>query len=108
MAAEKEEPMTGGPLDVFTRLESEVRLYPHHFPVVFAHGDNERLRDESAREDIDFFSGSGALPDGPDNPRFIRSVVAYLQARGIPLSLRLATLANRRFLARLAPAARVP
>src|SRR5260370_40864631 len=108
MGGGKEERMTGGPLDVFTRLESEVRLYPHHFPVVFAHGDNERLRGDSGREYIDFFSGSGALNYGHNNPRFIRAVVAYLQAGGILHSLDMATVAKRRFLERFEQVVLVP
>ncbi|HEV7515040.1 MAG TPA: diaminobutyrate--2-oxoglutarate transaminase, partial [Thermoanaerobaculia bacterium] len=51
-------------MDVFTRVESEVRLYIRHLPVVFARSLNDLMFDESGREYIDFFSGSGTLNYG--------------------------------------------
>jgi len=53
-----------GTMDVFARIECEVRLYSWHLPVVFARSLNALLLDESGREYVDFFSGSGALNYG--------------------------------------------
>ncbi len=89
------------PLDVFTRLESEVRLYCRHLPVVFARARNDLMYDESGREYVDFFSGSGALNYGHNNPRLKRAVIAYLESDSILHSLDMATVAKRHFLMRL-------
>lgn len=89
-----------GRMDVFTRLESEVRLYCRHLPVVFERALNDRLFDESGRDYIDFFSGSGALNYGHNNPRLKEALLAYLQTDAILHSLDMATVAKRRFLER--------
>lgn len=89
-----------GTMDVFARLESEVRLYSRHLPVVFARALNDRLYDESGREYIDFFSGSGALNYGHNNPRLKKAMLVYLETDSILHSLDMATVAKRRFLER--------
>jgi diaminobutyrate-2-oxoglutarate transaminase len=89
-----------GSMDVFARVESEVRLYPRHLPVVFARSLNDRMFDESGREYLDFFSGSGALNYGHNNPRLKKALIEYLQTDAILHSLDMATPAKRRFLER--------
>jgi diaminobutyrate-2-oxoglutarate transaminase len=89
-----------GTMDVFTRIESDVRLYCRHMPVVFARSLNDLMFDESGREYIDFFSGSGALGYGHNNPRLKRAVIDYLESDSIMHSLDMATVAKRRFLER--------
>ena len=88
------------PLEVFVRLESEVRLYSRHLPVVFARSLNDLMYDESGKEYIDFFSGSGALNYGHNNPRLKKAVIEYLQTDAIMHSLDMATVAKRRFFER--------
>jgi len=89
-----------GTMDVFLRVESEVRVYPRFMPVVFARSLNDLMFDESGREYIDFFSGSGALNYGHNNPRIKRALIDYLEGDGILHSLDMATVAKRRFLER--------
>ena len=66
-----------GTMDVFTRIESEVRLYCRHLPVVFERSLNDLLFDESGRQYIDFFSGSGALNYGHNNPRLKKALLKW-------------------------------
>jgi diaminobutyrate-2-oxoglutarate transaminase len=87
-------------MDIFARIESEVRLYSRHLPVVFARSLNDLMFDESGREYIDFFSGSGALNYGHNNPRLKKPLIDYLQSDAILHSLDMATVAKRRFLER--------
>lgn len=89
-----------GKMDIFTRLESEVRLYSRHLPVVFERSLNDLMFDESGREYIDFFSGSGALNYGHNNPRLKRALIDYLESDAILHSLDMATVAKRRFFER--------
>jgi diaminobutyrate-2-oxoglutarate transaminase len=89
-----------GTMDVFTRIESEVRLYSRHLPVVFARSLNDLMFDETGREYIDFFSGSGALNYGHNNPRLKKALIDYLSTDSILHSLDMATVAKRRFLER--------
>ncbi|HYL04815.1 MAG TPA: diaminobutyrate--2-oxoglutarate transaminase [Thermoanaerobaculia bacterium] len=89
-------------MEVFARLESEVRLYSRHLPVVFARARNALMYDEAGNEYVDFFSGSGALNYGHNNPRLKRAVIEYLEDDGILHSLDMATVAKRRFLERFA------
>ncbi|MGB3943293.1 MAG: diaminobutyrate--2-oxoglutarate transaminase, partial [Methanothrix sp.] len=41
------------------RLESNVRSYCRHFPVVFTRARGSTLEDEEGREYIDFLAGAG-------------------------------------------------
>jgi diaminobutyrate-2-oxoglutarate transaminase len=89
-----------GAMDIFLRMESEVRLYSRHLPVVFARSRNDLMFDESGREYIDFFSGSGALNYGHNNPLLKRALIDYLESDAIMHSLDMATVAKRRFFER--------
>jgi diaminobutyrate-2-oxoglutarate transaminase len=87
-------------MDVFDRLESEVRLYSRHLPVVFERSLNDLLFDETGRVYIDFFSGSGALNYGHNNPRLKKALLDYLAGDSILHSLDMATVAKRSFFER--------
>jgi len=87
-------------VQIFERLESEVRSYCRTFPAVFTTARGARLTAEDGREYVDFWSGAGTLNYGHNNPRLKRRLLAYLEGDGITHSLDLATAAKRELLER--------
>lgn len=87
-------------MDVFNRLESEVRSYCRSFQTVFTIANNARIWDKSGKEYIDFFAGAGALNYGHNNRRIRAKLIEYLQADGVTHSLDMATEAKETFLTR--------
>ena len=89
-------------MDIFSRMESEVRSYCRSFPAVFSRAQGAFLFDEAGRKYIDFLSGAGALNYGHNNPLLKRALLRYLEEDGITHSLDLSTTAKREFLERFA------
>jgi diaminobutyrate-2-oxoglutarate transaminase len=85
-------------MEIFERLESQVRSYCRAFPTVFATARGSRLTDEKGREFIDFFSGAGTLNYGHNHPRLKEKLLEYLLQDGVVHSLDMATQAKGRFL----------
>ncbi|MDA1160981.1 MAG: aminotransferase class III-fold pyridoxal phosphate-dependent enzyme, partial [Planctomycetota bacterium] len=85
-------------MDIFDRLESNVRGYCRAFPTVFETASGHTMIDESGREYIDFFAGAGSLNYGHNHPVLKRRLIEYLSGNGIVHSLDMATSAKRRFL----------
>lgn len=85
-------------LDIFERLESEVRGYVRSFPVVFNTARGTTLWTADGREFLDFFAGAGALNYGHNNPVLKTALVEYIQRDGITHSLDMATTAKRQFI----------
>lgn len=85
-------------LEIFERLESEVRGYVRSFPVVFNKAQGSILTDAQGREYIDFFSGAGTLNYGHNNPVFKQALLDYLLADGVVHGLDMATTAKKAFL----------
>ncbi|MFA5521603.1 MAG: diaminobutyrate--2-oxoglutarate transaminase [Castellaniella sp.] len=85
-------------LEIFERLESEVRGYVRSFPVVFRQARGALLTDEQGRDYIDFFSGAGTLNYGHNNPHFKRRLLDYLAEDGVVHGLDMATSAKKQFL----------
>jgi diaminobutyrate-2-oxoglutarate transaminase len=85
-------------MNVFARLESEVRTYSRKFPTVFTAASGCRLTDERGRSFLDFFSGAGALNYGHNNPHLKQRLIEYIAADGLTHSLDMATSAKREFL----------
>ena len=82
-------------LDIFNRMESEVRGYIRSFPVIFKQARGSLLIDEEKNEYIDFFSGAGTLNYGHNNPVFKEKLVDYLAADGVVHGLDMATTAKK-------------
>src|SRR5690606_23838712 len=85
-------------LNIFDRMESEVRGYVRSFPVIFNQARGSILMDETGKEYIDFFSGAGTLNYGHNNPIFKAKVIEYLESDGVIHGLDMATTAKKDFL----------
>lgn len=85
-------------LEVFDRLESEVRSYVRSFPTVFSRAQGALLTDEAGRSYVDFFSGAGTLNYGHNNPALKRRLIEYLEGDGVVHGLDMATVAKKEFL----------
>ncbi len=85
-------------LTIFDRMESQVRGYIRSFPVLFTYAKGSILRDESAKEYIDFFSGAGTLNYGHNNELFKSKLIDYVESDGVVHGLDMATSAKKAFL----------
>lgn len=85
-------------LQIFDRMESEVRGYIRSFPVVFQRAQGSVLIDEAGKEYVDFFSGAGTLNYGHNNPAFKEKLIDYMHEDGVVHGLDMATSAKKRFL----------
>jgi diaminobutyrate-2-oxoglutarate transaminase len=87
-------------VQLFERLESEVRGYCRSWPTVFTRAEGWTLIDESGREYLDFFAGAGALNYGHNHPVLIDRLVEHLQGQGVIHGLDMATTTKAEFLER--------
>lgn len=85
-------------MDIFERLESNVRGYCRSFPTVFRTARGATQVDENGREYIDFFAGAGALNYGHNPPALKQALIEYLSSDGVLHSLDMMTEAKRTFL----------
>ncbi|MBO2465665.1 diaminobutyrate--2-oxoglutarate transaminase [Actinomadura violacea] len=87
-------------MDVFARMESEVRGYCRSWPAVFRTAQGSHITDENGRTYLDFFAGAGTLNYGHNNPQLKRRLMDYLASDAIVHSLDMYTTAKRDFLER--------
>ncbi|KAB2342680.1 diaminobutyrate--2-oxoglutarate transaminase [Actinomadura rudentiformis] len=87
-------------MDVFARLESEVRGYCRGWPTVFSTARGSHITDENGTTYLDFFAGAGTLNYGHNNPDLKRPLMDYLAGDSIVHSLDMYTDAKRTFLER--------
>ena len=85
-------------LNIFDRLESEVRGYIRSFPTLFTKARGAQMHDESGRVYIDFFAGAGTLNYGHNNTTLKRSLLDYIESDGVVHGLDMATAAKKEFL----------
>ena len=85
-------------MDIFERLESNVRGYCRSFPTVFKTAKGATLLNEQGEEFIDFFAGAGALSYGHNNPELKSALIEYLTNDGVLHALDMSTTAKRKFL----------
>jgi diaminobutyrate-2-oxoglutarate transaminase len=85
-------------MQLFERVESEVRSYVRAFPTVFTRAKGAMLYDEEEKAYIDFFAGAGTLNYGHNNDVITQAMVKYLQEDGVVHALDMATTAKKRFL----------
>jgi diaminobutyrate-2-oxoglutarate transaminase len=88
-------------MNIFDRLESQVRSYCRAFPVVFDRAVGSHLYDVDGNAYIDFFCGAGTLSYGHNNPLLKRVLIDYLQQDGVVHALDMATAAKGRLLTEL-------
>lgn len=87
-------------MDIFERLESEVRGYCRSWPTVFASAHGHTMVAEDGTEYLDFFAGAGALNYGHNHPHLIEALQEHLAANGFIHALDIATTTKRTFMER--------
>lgn len=85
-------------MNIFKRLESEVRGYIRAFPTVFSTAQGAEMTDEQGRTYLDFFAGAGALNYGHNHPALKAAAIDYLMQDGLVHGLDMATSAKKAFL----------
>ncbi len=85
-------------MNIFERIESNVRGYCRSFPVVFQRARGAMLHDEEGRSYIDFLAGAGTLNYGHNPPVIKQKLIEYLESDGVLHGLDLHTVAKRDFL----------
>lgn len=85
-------------MSTINRLESQVRSYCRHFPVVFTKARGATLEDEEGNVYIDFLAGAGALNYGHNDPGLKAKLLDYIEADQIVHGLDMATGAKRAFM----------
>lgn len=85
-------------LNIFDRMESEVRGYIRSFPVIFSKAQGSTLFDQTGREYLDFFAGAGTLNYGHNNPKLKEKLIEYINSDGVVHGLDMATEAKKHFM----------
>ncbi len=85
-------------MNIFNRLESEVRGYVRSFPTVFSSAKNAILTNESGQHYIDFLAGASSLNYGHNHPILKKALVEYLLDDGVVHGLDMATVAKKEFM----------
>src|SRR5690625_160675 len=85
-------------MDVFEKLESDVRSYSRSFPTVFEKAKGYRVWDTKGKQYIDFFAGAGTLNYGHNNDTMKQLLIDYIKNDSITHSLDMATTARGEFL----------
>jgi diaminobutyrate-2-oxoglutarate transaminase len=85
-------------MDIFSRLESNVRTYCRHFPAVFASAQGCWMTTNDGRRYLDLLCGAGSLNYGHNNPVIMDRVSEYIRNSGVVHSLDLHTVAKADFL----------
>lgn len=85
-------------MNVFEKLESNVRSYARSFPVVFDRAQDSSLYDEDGKRYIDFLAGAGTLNYGHNNELCKQALIEYIASDGIAHGLDMHTRAKAEFL----------
>ena len=78
--------------------ESHVRSYCRNFPAVFNRASGSYIFDENGAGYLDFLSGCGSLNYGHNHSEIKASLIEYIEAQGIVMSLDLHSCSKRAFL----------
>ncbi len=85
-------------MQVFQQMESAVRSYSRHFPVVFERARGSYLYDQNGNAWLDFLSGAGSLNYGHNNPLLKKALIDYIENDGVTHGLDMHTSAKAQFL----------
>ena len=85
-------------MDIYKKIESNVRGYCRSFPVTFTKALNATLYDNEGNEYVDFLGGAGTLNYGHNNPIFKKALIEYIEADYITHGLDMHTEAKTAFL----------
>jgi diaminobutyrate-2-oxoglutarate transaminase len=81
-------------MNIFERLESDVRSYSRSWPVSFDRAAGSWLYGVDGRPYLDFFAGAGTLNYGHNNPVLKQALISYLEHDGLTHSLDMWTVAR--------------
>ncbi len=87
-------------MEIFEKLESEVRGYCRSWPTVFASARGHIMTAEDGTEYLDFFAGAGALNYGHNHPVLIEALQKHLASDGFIHALDMSTTTKRTFMER--------
>jgi len=87
-------------MNIFERLESEVRGYCRSWPTVFASAHGHTMVAEDGTEYLDFFAGAGALNYGHNHPVLVEALQRHLSEHGFIHALDISTTTKRTFMER--------
>ncbi|WP_025273703.1 diaminobutyrate--2-oxoglutarate transaminase [Haloglycomyces albus] len=85
-------------MEVFEKVESQVRSYCRSWPTVFTTARGSKMSDEAGKEYIDFFAGAGSLNYGHNNPEIKKKLLEYLAEDNVIHTLDTYSTAKREFL----------
>jgi diaminobutyrate-2-oxoglutarate transaminase len=85
-------------MNVFERVESNVRSYCRSWPTVFTTANGATIRDRAGREYVDFFAGAGALNYGHNHPVLKAALLDHIETDGVVHSLDMHTEAKEALL----------
>ena len=85
-------------MNIFNKLESNVRSYARSFPVVFDRAEGAALYDAEGNRYIDFLAGAGTLNYGHNNEACKKALIEYISGNGIAHGLDMHTRAKAEFL----------
>ncbi|MNB80290.1 Diaminobutyrate--2-oxoglutarate transaminase [compost metagenome] len=85
-------------MDIFEKLESNVRSYCRTFPDKFRAAKGASVYSYTGKRYIDFFAGAGALNYGHNHPIIKEKIIEYIESDGIVHSLDMYTEAKEHFL----------
>ena len=85
-------------MEIYQKLESNVRGYCRSFPVTFSVARNAELTDVEGKTYLDFLGGAGTLNYGHNNPILKKALLSYIQDDGVAHGLDMHTAAKTQFL----------
>ena len=86
-------------IEIFDRVESQVRSYCRAFPTLFGRALGTELFATDGRAYIDFLSGCSSVNYGHNDPDMKQALIDYISADGIAQGLDMYTDAKQAFLA---------
>lgn len=85
-------------MNIFEKLESNVRSYCRTFTDTFCRAENATIYSDTGKKYIDFFAGAGALNYGHNNPYIKKDILSYISSDCIMHGLDMYTTAKEQFM----------
>ncbi|MFC4334613.1 diaminobutyrate--2-oxoglutarate transaminase [Salininema proteolyticum] len=85
-------------MEIFEKVESQVRSYCRTWPTVFTTAKGSEITDENGKTYLDFFAGAGTLNYGHNNPEIKGKLLEYLAEDNVIHTLDMHSTAKADFL----------